>query len=229
MTTVERPLSVIGTNPVRPDGVEKVTGRAVYGADVRLQDMLHGRVKRSPHAHAIIKRIDASRALALPGVHAVITFDDFPAPAEPVMQTIRGPMPAQWDVERLLARRKVLFKGHPVAAVCAADPHLAEDAVELIEVDYELLPPVVSLDDALAPGAPILHDDGLDELIDGLFDPIDGQPSNVARTIEMGFGDLDEGFAASELVLERVFETGWRTRATSRRTTARPSGTRTAS
>ena len=208
MTTAERPYSVIGTNPVRPDGVEKVTGRAVYGADVRLQGMLHGRVKRSPHAHAIITRIDASKALALPGVHAVITFDDFPAVTDPVMQTIRGPMPAQWDVERLLARRKVLFKGHPVAAICATDPHLAEDAVELIEVDYELLPPVISLDDALAPGAPILHDDGLADLVDGLFDPVDGQPSNVARTMEMGFGDLEQGFAASELVLERVYETG---------------------
>ena len=106
MTTVERPLTVIGTNPVRPDGVEKVIGSAIYGADVRLQDMLHGRVKRSPYGHAIIKRIDASKALALPGVSAVITFEDFPAPTDPVMQAIRGPMPALWDVERLMARRR---------------------------------------------------------------------------------------------------------------------------
>lgn len=208
MTTAERPLSVIGTNPIRPDGVEKVIGSAIYGADVRLQDMLHGRVKRSPHGHAIIKRIDASKALALPGVSAVITFEDFPAPADPVMQTIRGPMPALWDVERLMARRKVLFKGQPVAAICATDPHLAEDALELIEVDYEVLPAVVSLDDALAPNAPILHDDGLDDLIDDLFQPVDGKPSNVARTIEMGFGDLEEGFTSSEIVIERVYETG---------------------
>ena len=208
MTTVERPFSVIGTNPIRPDGVEKVTGRAIYGGDVRLAGMLHGRVKRSPHGHAIITRIDASKALALPGVHAVVTFEDFPEPTEPVMQTIRGPMPAQWDVERLMARRKVLFKGHPVAAICANDPHLAEDALELIEVDYEVLPAVVSLDDALAPGAPILHDDGLDALVDGLFEPVDGQPTNIARTIEMGFGDIEAGFAESEVVLERVYETG---------------------
>ena len=107
-----------------------------------------------------------------------------------------------------MARRKVLFKGQPVAAVCATDPHLAEDALELIEVDYEVLPAVVSLDDALAPDAPILHDDGLDGLIDDLFQPIDGKPSNVARTIEMGFGDLEEGFTSSDIVIERVYETG---------------------
>jgi xanthine dehydrogenase molybdenum-binding subunit len=198
---------VIGTNPIRPDGVEKVTGRAVYGADVRMAGMLVGRVKRSPHAHAIIKSIDTSKAEALPGVHAVITHDDFPAPAEPTMQTIRGPMPTMWDIERLLARRKVLFKGHPIAAVCADDAHVAEDAVELIEVEYEVLPAVTSLDDALAPDSPELHDDGLSSLVDGLFEPVEGRSPNVARTIEMGFGDLDAGFAEAEVVLERMFET----------------------
>jgi xanthine dehydrogenase molybdenum-binding subunit len=207
MTTATQTFSVIGTNPVRPDGVDKVTGRAVYGADVRLQGMLIGRVKRSPHAHAIIKRIDVSKALALPGVHAVITHEDFPEPTEPVMQTIRGPQPAGWDSERLMARRKVLLKGHPVAAVCATDHHIAEDAVELIEVEYEVLPAVVTLDDALAPGAPILHDDGFSDLVDGLFEPIDGKPSNIARTIQMGMGDIDIGFAEAEIVIERVYET----------------------
>ena len=208
MTTAERPMRVIGTNPVRPDGVDKVTGHAVYGADVRLQGMLHGRVKRSPHAHALIKSIDASKALALPGVHAVVTYDDFPEPTDPIMQTIRGPQPAQWDLERMMARRKVLFKGHPVAAICAADPHLAEDALALIEVEYEVLPAVVSLNDALAPDAPILHDDGLADQVDGLFESVDGQPTNIARTVEMGFGDIEAGFADAEVVLERVFETG---------------------
>ena len=207
MTTAERTFSVIGTNPVRPDGVDKVTGRAVYGADVRLQGMLYGRVKRSPHAHAIIKNIDVSKALALPGVHAVITHEDFPEPSEQVMQTIRGPQPAAWDSERLMARRKVLLKGHPVAAVCATDHHIAEDAVELIEVEYEILPAVVTLDDALAPGSPILHDDGLSDLVDGLFEPVDGKPTNIARTVQMGMGDIEVGFAEAEVVLERVYET----------------------
>ncbi len=106
MTTTDQAFSVIGTSPVRPDGVDKVTGRAVYGADVRLQNMLTGRVKRSPHAHAIIKSIDVSKALALPGVHAVITHEDLPEPAQQVMQTIRGPQPTAWDSERIMARRK---------------------------------------------------------------------------------------------------------------------------
>jgi xanthine dehydrogenase molybdenum-binding subunit len=207
MTTAEETFSVIGTNPVRPDGVDKVTGRAVYGADVRLQGMLIGRVKRSPHAHAIIKSIDVSKALALPGVHSVITHDDFPEPAEPVMQTIRGPQPAVWDSERIMARRKVLLKGHPIAAVCATDHHIAEDAVELIEVEYEVLPAVVTLDDALAPNSPILHDDGLSDLVDGLFDRVDDKPSNIARTMQMGMGDIDVGFAQAEIVIERVYET----------------------
>jgi xanthine dehydrogenase molybdenum-binding subunit len=207
MTTAEQTFSVIGTNPVRPDGVDKVTGRAVYGADVRLPGMLIGRVKRSPHAHAIIKNIDVTRAIALPGVHAVITHDDFPEPAEQIMQTIRGPQPTAWDSERLMARRKVLLKGHPIAAVCATDHHIAEDAVELIEVEYEVLPAVVTIDDALAPDAPILHDDGLSHLVDGLFEPIDGKPSNVARTVQMGMGDIEAGFAEAEVVIERVYET----------------------
>ena len=169
--------------------------------------MLVGRVKRSPHAHAIIRRIDSSKALALPGVHAVITHEDFPEPATPTMQTIRGPMPSKWDVERLMARRKVLFKGHPVAAVCATDMHIAEDAVELIEVEYEVLPAVTNLDDALAPDSPALHDDGLSDLVDGLFEPVDGRSPNIARTIEMGFGDIEAGFEAAEIVLERVYQT----------------------
>ncbi len=208
MTTAERPYSVIGTNPVRPDGVDKVTGRALYGADIRLNGMLTGRVKRSPHAHALITRVDASQALALPGVHAVVTFEDFPEPADPIMQTIRGPEPTQWDVERLMARRKVLFQGHPVAAVAAIDAHTAEEALELIEVDYEVLPALVTLDDALAPDAPELHDDGLANEIDGLFDGEPGQSPNVARTVELGMGDVDLGFAEAEVVLERVYETG---------------------
>jgi xanthine dehydrogenase molybdenum-binding subunit len=206
-TTVEVSYSVIGTRPVRPDGMDKVTGRAIYGADVRLAGMLYGRVKRSPHAHALIKRIDVSRALALPGVHAVITHEDFPEPSQAIMQTVRGPIPAAWESERLMARRKVLFRGHPVAAVCASEPHIAEDALELIEVEYEVLPAIVTIEDALLPGAPILHDDGRAEIVEGLFEPADGRPSNVARTLELRVGDLDAGFAQADVVLERRYET----------------------
>jgi xanthine dehydrogenase molybdenum-binding subunit len=207
MTTQMRP-SIIGTRPIRPDGADKVTGRAIYGADVRLPGMLYGRVKRSPHAHAIIKRIDVSKALALPGVHAVVTHADFPPPRERIVQTFRGPAPAEWEIERLVARRKVLFKGHPVAAVCAADLHTAEDALELIEVEYELLTPILSLHDALLPGAPILHDDGFADPIAGLFDHVDGRATNIATRLELGAGDVDQGFREADVIIEREYETG---------------------
>ena len=207
MTTIKIENPSVGTNTVRPDGVDKVTGRAIYGADVRLPNMTYGRVKRSPHAHALIRSIDITKALALPGVLSIVTSEDFPSPVEAILQTIRGPMPAQWDIERLMARRKVLFRGHPVAAVSATDAHIAEDAVELIEVEYEVLPPVVTIEDALSPNAPILHDDGMDEVVEDLFIPVDGKPSNIARTVEMGFGDIEEGFSQADIILERVYET----------------------
>ena len=207
MTTQTRP-SIIGTRPIRPDGIDKVVGLAVYGADVRLPGMLYGRVKRSPHAHAIIKSIDVSKALALPGVHAVVTHADFPPPRERIVQSFRGPGPAEWEVERLLARRKVLYKGHPVAAVCASDIHIAEDALELIEVEYEVLPPVLSLHDALLPSAPILHDDGFADPIAGLFDLVDGHPTNIATRLELGAGDIEQGFRDADVIIEREYETG---------------------
>src|SRR3989442_294685 len=99
-TTEQRPAyRVVGTTPVRPDGVDKVTGRAEYGADIKLPDMLYGKVKRSPHAHALIKRIDVSRALEVPGVLAVITAADFPVVPHHVVPTFRGPIPSEWQRE----------------------------------------------------------------------------------------------------------------------------------
>ena len=207
MTTETQP-SIVGTRPIRPDGADKVMGRAVYGADVRLPGMLVGRVKRSPHAHAIIKSIDVSKALALPGVHAVVTHADFPSPTEKIVDSFRGPGPADWEIERLLARRKVLYRGHPVAAVCATDIHIAEDALNLIEVEYEVLPPVMSLADALAPGAPILHDDGFADDIPGLFELVDDKPTNIATRIELGAGDIEAGFREADVIIEREYETG---------------------
>ncbi|MQC19424.1 MAG: xanthine dehydrogenase family protein molybdopterin-binding subunit [Chloroflexi bacterium] len=207
MTTVERPWKVVGTSPVRPDGVDKVTGRAVYGADVRLSGLVYGRVLRSPHAHARIKKVDVSKALALPGVLAVITHEDLPKPEEPVLQTIRGPMPAQWDQDRILAGPKALFRGHPIAAVAATDVHIAEDALELIEVEYEVLPAVTTIGDAILPNSPILHDDGLTGLVEGLCADENGKPSNIARLTEMGFGDVDAGFAEADVIIEREYST----------------------
>ncbi|MFA7248032.1 MAG: xanthine dehydrogenase family protein molybdopterin-binding subunit [Dehalococcoidia bacterium] len=211
MTTAhEAPASgyrVVGTRPIRPDGADKVTGRAEYGVDARPVGTLYARVKRSPHAHARIKHIDASRALAMPGVKAVITAADFPHLAHRLVASARGPVPIEWTREVLIASEKVLFKGQAVAAVAATDPHLAEDAMEAIEVEYEVLPAVMSLEEALAPDAPLLHDPEFTADADGLFDPVDGRQTNRARRLEIRLGDVDQGFADSDIVIEREFST----------------------
>src|SRR5688572_25775469 len=125
MVATEKQYKVIGTRPIRHDGTDKVTGRAQYGADIRLAGMLFGRVKRSPHAHAIIKKIDASRALALPGVKAVVTAHDFPASHAGVAEIGEGAAQSlRFVMDNFLASTKALYRGHAVAAVCAIDPHI---------------------------------------------------------------------------------------------------------
>ena len=197
---------VVGSRPVRPDGTDKVTGRAVYGSDVRQQQTLAGAVLRSPHAHAVIKSIDASQALALDGVQAVITSADFPDDEGRIVPTLRGPLPLRWQLDRLMASSKALYRDQPIAALCATDPHIAEDALALIEVEYKVLPAVTSGLDAESPDAPILLDDGAADEIKGLFEFVDGRPSNIARHIEMSLGDVDAGFAEAEVIVEREFE-----------------------
>src|SRR5579862_8042160 len=150
-------FKVIGTRPVRHDGTDKVTGRAKYGADYAFPGMLHGKVLRSPHAHAIIKSIKVEKALALPGVKAVLTGDELPElpdKAEPIGEV---PTNLKHTADNILARGKVLYNGHPVAAVAAVSPHIAEEALNLIEVEYEVLTPVLSVHEAMAPNAAILH------------------------------------------------------------------------
>src|SRR5262245_54868875 len=136
----EHQFKVIGTRPIRHDGVDKVTGRARYGADISLPGMLHGKVLRSPHAHARIKSIDASAALTVPGVKAVITGADFPQLPAGVVQMGELPMNPRYMAMNLMAHDKVLYDGHPVAAVAATSPHIAEEALKLIKVEYEVLP-----------------------------------------------------------------------------------------
>ena len=198
---------IIGTRPVRPDGADKVTGRAKYGADYQVPGLLYGRVKRSPHAHARITRIDTSKALALEGVKAVITAADFPDPGDAITKTFRGDEPLRWQLERIIAIDKALHKGHAVAAVCAMDLHIAEDALDLIEVEYEVLPAVLNIRDAATPDAPLLFDPVALSGIAGLFDPVDGKPTNIARRSVLELGDVTAGFADAEVVIEREFET----------------------
>ncbi len=193
----------IGTRPLRPDGVDKVTGRAKFGADTALPNMLVGAVLRSPHAHAKIKSIDISKAEALPGVKAVVSRDDFQdMPSEMVPA---GEMMVNYRdmVRNVMAREKVLYDGHAVAAVAATSASVARRALKLIEVDYEVLPHVIDVMAAMKPDAPLLHDDIFTEGVE----PVPDKASNVAKRIEIGFGDMAAGFEAAAEVIEREFDT----------------------
>jgi len=192
---------VIGTRPVRHDGVDKVTGRAKYGADYAFPGMLFGRVLRSPYAHAVIKSINVKKALALPGVKAVVTADDLPELPDRMEAAGELPVNLAHLSQNILARRKVLYDGHAIAAVAATSPHIAEEALRLIEVDYEVLPPVMTVEDAMKPGAPIL--------LPGLRNKEDGpdKQTNVASHIQFKRGDVAEAFKSADYVVEREFKT----------------------
>ncbi|MBV8056488.1 MAG: xanthine dehydrogenase family protein molybdopterin-binding subunit, partial [Deltaproteobacteria bacterium] len=192
---------VIGTRPVRHDGIDKVTGRAKYGADYSFPGMLYGKVLRSPYAHANIKSIRTDNAAAVPGVKAVITADDLPALADKMEQTGEQAINLSQLSANILARGKVLYDGHAIAVVAATSPHIAEEALRLIEVDYEVLPPVMSVEDAMRPGAPIL--------LPGLRNKEEGpdKQTNVATHIQFKRGDIDEAFKGADYVVEREFKT----------------------
>lgn len=191
-----RKFKVVGSRPIRPDGMDKVTGRARFGADAVAPGMLYGKILRSPHAHARIISIDTSAAEALEGVKTVVTRDDFPIP-----DGIKDSQDLLDILYNVMAREKALYDGHAVAAVAATDPRIAQKALELIKVEYEVLPHVIDVDKAMEPDAPILHDDLGHEYGKG-------KPSNVAGMVEIGRGDVDKGFAEADLVVERHFTTG---------------------
>ena len=195
--------NIVGKRPIRPDGVDKVTGRAQYGADLRLTGLLHGKVLRSPHPHARIRSIDTSKAEALPGVKAVITSRDLPF-ASLTKDELGGDYGRlKFASDHMLASDKALFKGHPVAAVAAVNAHVAESALALIEVDYEVLPAVVDVREAMKDGAPLLHE----ELRTSSMGEIADKPSNVAAHLGYEKGDVEKGFAEADVVLEREYTT----------------------
>ncbi len=200
MTMTEDPTTPgykwVGTRPIRPDGLDKVTGKARFGADLILPNMVEAAVLRSRHAHARILSIDTAAALEMPGVQAIITGDDFP-PTDDM-----APGDAHQAV-KVMARDKVLFEGHPVAAVAATSRAEAQAAAKAIVVTYEQLPHVLTVDEAMADGAPILHDD----LITANVDPAPETASNIASRAFFERGDLDEGFAAADAILERSYTT----------------------
>ena len=206
-TTADRPsteFKVVGTRPIRHDGYDKVTGRAKYGADLQLADLLHGAVLRSPHAHARIRSIDTSKAEALDGVRAVVTSKDLPEKTTPpsnFMETLADP---QVLTEIVLARGKALYKGHAVAAVAATGKHIAEAALDLIEVDYEVLPHVLDVEAAMAPGAPVLHEA---LRTNDATTADDSGPTNVAARTQFKQGDPEQVFAEADVIVERSFTT----------------------
>jgi xanthine dehydrogenase molybdenum-binding subunit len=203
---------IIGTRPIRHDGFDKVTGRAKYGADYALPGMLHGKLLRSPHAHARIKSINYERALKLPGVLAVITAADFPDPIDETVVVVGEVRANARHIScNVMARDKVLYDGHAVAAVAATSAHIAGEALRLIEVQYEMLPPVTTLDEAMKPDAPILWPDLREKQLGRRTDASKpGDPerqTNIAAHITLGRGDIDAGFATAGFIVEREFKT----------------------
>ncbi|MBM3933816.1 MAG: xanthine dehydrogenase family protein molybdopterin-binding subunit [SAR202 cluster bacterium] len=198
-TTTQPNFKVVGARPVRHDGVEKVTGSAQYGADIYLPGMLHGKILRSPHAHARIVSIDTSAAETHPDVRAVATWRDLP-PAPPIARTV---LPNQTPLDNVFAKDRALYKGHPVAAVAATSLHAAQEALALIRVVYEPLPAVTTIEEALKPDAPVLHPH---------WQPLPSiaalpEKNNIAAHQRHVIGDVTAGFAKADVVIEREFRT----------------------
>ncbi len=190
----DKKLKIVGTSPVKHDGIDKVTGRAKFGADLFLPGMLVGKILRSPHAHAIIKSIDTSAAERLPGVKAVVTREDFPE--------IKAGTPGGDMTRNAMAREKALYDGHPVAAVAATSESIARQALKLIKVDYDVLPHVIDPVEAMKPGAPILHPHVRTKGIKGA-----DQPSNVIERLDLAMGDVEKGFAEADVIVEHEYDT----------------------
>ena len=186
--------NVVGTRPVRHDASNKVTGRDQFGADIQFAGLLHGRILRSPFAHARIRSISTSKAEAMPGVKAVVTGDDLPKADDVALKYRRA---------NILAGDKVLYAGQAVAAVAAVDLQIAEEALNAIQVEYEVLPPVLTAPEAMKKEAPLLHDDLRTE---SLGSPVEGA-SNVANYARYELGDIDKGFSEANEIVEGEFYT----------------------
>ena len=198
-----RVFKVIGTRPVRPDGVDKVTGRATFGADFQLPGMVFGRVLRSPYAHARIKRIDAAKALAMPGVLSVICGADFPKVGSEAIVGGEGGGDYADLARNVMAREKALYHGHAVAAVAATSPQIAELALAAIQVDYEVLKPVMDIDTAMAADATLIDE----QMITQGLPQKPTKPSNVAQVMQLKRGDIERGFVDADVVLEEEYRT----------------------
>jgi CO/xanthine dehydrogenase Mo-binding subunit len=191
-----RKFKSVGTRPLRPDGVDKVTGRARYGADFNMPGQLVGRILRCPHAHARIRKIDTSKAEQLKGVKAVVTAADLP-------DLTGGDAELYAILDNCMARTKAFYDGHAVAAVAAIDARTARQALKLIEVDYDILPHVTDVDEAISASSPLLHE----TMFTSGIEPKPAAPSNIANRCEFGHGDVDEGFKLADFIVERTYKT----------------------
>lgn len=199
----DKKYKVLGTRPIRHDGTDKVTGRAIYTNDVHFPDMVHGKILRSPHAHAKIKSIDTSAAQALDGVVAVITGKDWPHLKDKVANLGEGSVHLSDLSENCMAIDKALYKGHAIAAVAARNVHIAEEALALIRVEYEVLPSVLWVQNAMQDDAPILHE----ELRTDHMGTRGDKPTNIAKHLHFEQGDVDAAMASADVVIEREFKT----------------------
>ncbi|MEQ8689745.1 MAG: molybdopterin-dependent oxidoreductase, partial [Pseudomonadales bacterium] len=191
----------IGTRPIRPDGVDKVTGRARFGADLVLPNMIHGKVLRSPHAHAKIISIDLSPALAMDGVMAAISGADFPGGGIEGEASGEGGGSLDDIARNVIARDKVLYHGHAIAAVAAATPAIADAALAAIKVEYEVLPPVLDVVAAMAEDSPLVDENCYTNLPEK-----PAKPSNIANIGKLERGNVEEGFEQADVIIEREYK-----------------------
>ncbi|HEY2986548.1 MAG TPA: xanthine dehydrogenase family protein molybdopterin-binding subunit [Candidatus Binatia bacterium] len=192
--------SPIGQNVPRADGKDKVTGAAVYTGDMKLPGMLYGKVLRSPLPHAIIRHIDSAKAEAIPGVLAVLTRENL---------RVAAPLHGAYVKDQaVVALEKVRYAGDIVAAVAATEERIALEALKAIEVDYEELPAVMTVDEALAEGAPLVHErlEGRKQADYGTgATQVDHDHSNICLHFRYQRGNVDGGFAAADQVYEDTF------------------------
>ena len=197
---------IVGKGVQRIDGAERVMGTAQYGADLSLPGTFHAKIKRSPYANAKINKINVEKAMAIPGVVAIVTSKDFPE-IELSDQVVGGEITmTPRDQRRMqLAEETVFYHGQAIAAVAATTLEIAESAVENIDIEYEVLEPVVKVEEAVKESSPLVHDDLYTwEFAGSLSD----KPSNIARRVELSRGDHIEAFKNSDLIVERRFEGG---------------------
>lgn len=185
-------MKYVGNSIPRIDAFEKVTGSAEYAGDIELPGCLYAKLLLSPHAHAKIKSIDIKEALKIPGVVTIATGEDFPFRVGLYVND-----------RNILARKKVRWVGEPVAAIVAEDLEIAEEAVELIKVDYEPLPPVLDVREALKPGAPLVHEELGEYAHSPAFNPVSG--TNIANRFVVKRGDIEEGFRKSDIIVENEY------------------------